>query len=41
MEEQAIRAVIPAALSAPGLPPLNPPQMLAVQAGAQNPQKLS
>ena len=40
VEEQAIRAAIPAALSAPGLPALNPPQMLAVQAVLQAPLSL-
>jgi Cdc6-like AAA superfamily ATPase len=40
VEEQALRAAIPAVLSAPGLPPLNPPQMLACQAVLQAPLSL-
>ena len=40
VQQQAIKAHVPSVLSAPGLPPLNPPQILACQSVLTSPLSL-
>ena len=40
VQQQAIKAHVPSVLSAPGLPPLNPPQILACQSVMTSPLSL-
>ena len=40
VQQQAIKAHVPSVLSAPGLPPLNPPQILACQSVLTSPLAL-